>query len=295
MRFVKHIAAITAAVAITAGISSCGTHRGAVAETDDRQIPEYDLSRPPASGVNSDDARTAFRNLTAGYTDWKAIEVPFKVNIDKPARLSASGRAYMTRGRDIYLSIRLLGMEVANMYVTADSVFASEKLNRHYVAEPISSILADTGLTVNDLQDILLGRAFIPGSGTLNASDAGALSLTTADGMMLITPVRQPAGYEFGYLADIDSRSITNLVVEPAGLQPILCLYSDPLTVKGIGSVNNAITINATAAKTAVEASIGWRYDDARTTGVKSARWKMPKGYTRVTASQLLKMLNVNK
>ena len=295
MRFVKHIATITVALAVTAGLSSCGAHRNAVADTDDRPIPEYDLSRPPASGVSSDDARSAFRNLTAGYTGWNTVEVSFKVNIDKPVRMSASGRAYMTRGRDIYLSMRMLGMEVANMYITADSVFASEKLNRHYVAEPIRSILADTGLTVNDIQDILLGRAFIPGSGTLKASDAGALSLTTADGMMLITPVRQPAGYEFGYLADIDSRSITNLVVEPAGQQPIQCLYASPLTVKGIGSVNNAMTINATASKTPIEASIAWRYDDAGTTGVKSARWKTPKGYTRVTASQLLKMLNINK
>lgn len=272
---------------------ACGTSRKGVSGDmpADTTSPVTGVSRPPASGVNSYNAGDALRSLTEGYSEWRTVEVPFKVNVDKPAKLSASGRAYMTRGRDIYISVRVMGLEVANLYVTTDSVFASEKLNRRYLAEPLAGVLSNAGLTVSDIQDLLMGRAFLPGHGTLTAGDAPLLSLSTADGRMLITPKTQPHGYEFGYLTDINANAVTTLVVEPRGRRAIECGYSHPLTVNGLGRVNNAIGINANAGRTAVDVSLEWKYDDAKTSGIKSDRWKRPKGYTRVSATQLLKML----
>lgn len=60
--------------------------------------------------------------------------------------------------RELLLSLRFIGFEVAQLYADADSVFAVEKIHKWYVAESIQRLGAGTGLTLADLQGYLLGR-----------------------------------------------------------------------------------------------------------------------------------------
>lgn len=288
-----HILVTVCATMFLTAASSCGSSRQATAPDSTPSVETPSTRRPPASSNTGSSTSAQFNTLARSYTSWDAIEVPFKVNLTSPARLSCSGKAYMTRGKDIYLSLRVMGMEVASLYVTADSVFAAEKLGRRYVAEPIGAVLGKAQLTVSDIQDLLTGRAFIPGHGTITPTMYKDLSVTTANGAMLINPRTQPRGYEYGFLVDLAANAVTTLVVEPSGLKPVECLYSSPVKAPGIGNVNSDISISADAGKTAVSATLEWKFKDARTSGVRSARWKAPKGYTRVTAAQLLKMLKV--
>ncbi len=75
----------------------------------------------------------------------------------------------MQRDRSVHLSLRFLGMEVASLMVTQDGIFALYKLERLYFAESISDLLGGFPTTVGNVQDLLLGRAFILGDtpGTL--------------------------------------------------------------------------------------------------------------------------------
>ena len=69
----------------------------------------------------------------------------------------------MQRDRSVHLSLRFLGMEVASLMVTRDSIFALYKLERLYFAESISDLLGGFPATVGNVRDLLLGRAFILG------------------------------------------------------------------------------------------------------------------------------------
>lgn len=87
---------------------------------------------------------------------WTDLYVPVKLELTEPARMSISGRATIVRDRSIYLSLRMIGMEVATVYVDADSIFATEKVHRQMIAVGFDATLGRK-LTVGELQDLLLG------------------------------------------------------------------------------------------------------------------------------------------
>lgn len=63
------------------------------------------------------------------------------VSLKLPKRISASGTMTMTRGKDISISMRVLGIEVATLYITGDSVIALDKWHKYYLAESVESLL----------------------------------------------------------------------------------------------------------------------------------------------------------
>lgn len=92
---------------------------------------------------------------------WTDLYVPVKLELTEPSRMSISGRATIVRNKSIYLSLRMIGMEVATVYVDADSIFATEKMHRQMLAVGFDRALGKR-LTVGELQDLLLGEPGAP-------------------------------------------------------------------------------------------------------------------------------------
>lgn len=86
---------------------------------------------------------------------WSDLYVPVKLELTEPSRMSISGRATMVRDKSVYLSLRMIGMEVATVYIDADSIFATEKMNRQMVGVDYDRVMGR--LTIGELQDLLLG------------------------------------------------------------------------------------------------------------------------------------------
>ncbi|MDE7407820.1 MAG: DUF4292 domain-containing protein [Muribaculaceae bacterium] len=89
---------------------------------------------------------------------WTTFSAPVKLKLETPKRMSISGRCSMEYGKSISLSVRMLGMEVATIYVTPDSVFAATtKFQKYYMKESLSSVLDDNYVPFEGLQDLLAG------------------------------------------------------------------------------------------------------------------------------------------
>lgn len=88
---------------------------------------------------------------------WTDIYVPVKLELTEPSRMSISGRATMVRDESIYLSLRMIGMEVATVYIDRDSIFATEKMNKQMLAVGFEDALGKR-MTVGELQELLLGE-----------------------------------------------------------------------------------------------------------------------------------------
>lgn len=93
---------------------------------------------------------------------WEDFYAPVSVNISAGGEMSASGRLTMLRGKGIFLSIRALGIEGGIVCINQDSIFAVDKVNKVFVADDYASVLGKYELTLENLQDILLGRTFMP-------------------------------------------------------------------------------------------------------------------------------------
>ncbi|MBO5053588.1 MAG: DUF4292 domain-containing protein [Muribaculaceae bacterium] len=96
--------------------------------------------------------------ISAASHDWHDVKMPVKVAIDEPMSMSMSGRATLVRDSLINISMRVFGMEVAVVNITADSVLVIDKYHKYYFNESLSNVMGSHKITVGEMQNIMLGR-----------------------------------------------------------------------------------------------------------------------------------------
>lgn len=227
------------------------------------------------------------QEVAAANCPWTQLNLPLKVSLKSPDKLSLSGRIYMRRNHDIYVTLRVLGIEVANMYVNTDSIYVADKAHKYYLAEPIDKIFAGASLSIGDIQDALLGRAFINNRGTLTADMLN--QVTVADGennSWDISPQSKINGsisYSFR-LSDSDN-SMQSFTVD-TGSKQYSCSYSDPTTIDGSRFMQR-MSISTKVGKTEIDATLALDFDNVKWEVPESARWRTPKNYRRINPRAL--------
>lgn len=274
----KKILKIMALVTLLVSIAACSSHRSATSDA---------TGRVPARRISE------VADLASTYTQWQTLYAPVSVRCSRPFSISLSGRATMQRDSFIYLSMRMIGFEVAVLYVDTDSAVAIDKYHKIVASVPLSDITARTGLTLGDIQDVLLGRAFYPGRGTL-CSIGGVESLFSADNsdpdMMVLMPRRLPEGAQWWFTVD-HSPALRRLTVEPDGHSPFVIEYADAVAETPGGTVASFVNLTGAVGNRAIEASIQWN--------LGKAKWNEPverpslsyKGYRRLSADELISSL----
>ena len=120
----------------------------------------------------SDDTETElYTRLISDYRPWSDIYMPVTLSVSSPMDMSISGRATFIRDSEIHLSLRMIGIEVAIVYINNEKIYIIDKFNKRYIEENLSKLPGDLPVTVSNIQDMLLGRIFLPGFGTLTADD----------------------------------------------------------------------------------------------------------------------------
>ena len=266
--------ALVAAIAVIA--AGCRSSRTAVAPDTGGQL--LTLSERAAA-------------VAAGNTPWTEMNVPVKVALRSPMKLSVSGRVYMRRGKDIYMSLRVFGMEVANMYVNHDSVFVADKYHKYYIAEPIGSVFAGASLTIGDIQDALLGRVFVNGRGAYDDSMMKLVTLSPASEGTWSIMRRSKIGhatYSF-MLSDADN-AVTALIID-TGKKTYGCSYARPVTVDG-GRFMEQLDIRAKVESKEIDATLTYDFDRVKWEVPSSARWRTPgSNYRRLDPRSIAKSL----
>lgn len=230
-------------------------------------------------------------SVTSHYNDWHDVVMPIDLSLHQPKAVSVSGRATMVKDESIYISIRVFGFEAANIYVTPDSIFASYKLNKIYIAEETKQLLAGYPVTVGNLQDLLLGRAFMLGEGTLSNDMKKELMFSSVEDSWLVTPNQNLKNVIYSFLFNIKSNVLEKTLVDIEGKRPVECKYQNPPVNTIAGYVSKGIRITTTLKDIPVDAEIGWNLNSAKWDSGATAKWKTPKGYKRISASDLLKAL----
>jgi hypothetical protein len=83
--------------------------------------------------------------------------MPVKVKLSSPMSASLSGRATIVRDSLVNLSMRVLGMEVAVVNITPDSLVLVDKYHKYVFSESLQKIMGSHKITLGDMQDIMLG------------------------------------------------------------------------------------------------------------------------------------------
>lgn len=234
--------------------------------------------------------RERVRDVTAGYRPWTQLNLPVKIAVRSPHKISLSGRIYMRRDRDIYLTLRVLGMEVANMYINSDSVYASDKLHKYYIAEPISDIFAGAALSIGNIQDALIGRAFINNIGTVDTDMINRINLIqSADNTWILAPQAKIDG-DIGYQFKFSTENNLMSLVFDTGKKLYVCNYSEPIAIDGSRFMGR-LNISTKVGNASIDATLTLDFNKMKQEVPASARWRQPNGYRRIAPSTLIKIL----
>ncbi|MDE6120314.1 MAG: DUF4292 domain-containing protein, partial [Muribaculaceae bacterium] len=248
----------------------------------------HDSSAPAAEEQTSPVAAIADT-----YGQWTDLKIPVKAELAKPKKFSASGTASMINGKAINVSFRLLGMEIAAAYADNDSVIVNIKPLGSYYAESISRFTSDFGLTLADLQSILLGRAFVPGKGQITSADAKAFSVSPIEGSeVMLTPKARIKNTEWFLTADLgDTPCVNGLAVEIKGHKPVLCNMTGQSDTP-VGTIASRIQLRANIQKHDIDASLTLSPSKAEwDNNISIAKPRISKNAKRLSNAQILAIL----
>ena len=183
----------------------------------------------PVKAGNNGSQKEFLQKVIARYKDWRSVELNGKLQMSR-LPVSPSLKIYMERGSKIFISIRAPFMgEVGRLQIDGPSVTAVNKLKKVYVQEDLSALLGvSIPMKVEDVQDVLLARVFLTGSGTLSAADMNLCSVYDESDCMLLVPDQQPAGgsVRYGYTLDFDGNILDTYVTTVSENYAALLEYS---------------------------------------------------------------------
>lgn len=278
----KAIFNIILCACLAIAISGCHSSKSASSTTD-----KHDKTQP-TKGIKA--LTQNLDSVVASYKDWNDVEMPIDLEMLQPKEMAVSGKATMVKDQSIYISIRVFGFEAANIFINNDSIHATYKMGKLYIADDLKKLLKGYPVTVGDVQNILLGRAFVLGNGKLSASNT-SVAIADNGAAWIATPHCDINGVDYNYTFNASTNLLDILTVLIQGANPVLCSYSSH-TITSVGNVAEKIVISAATSKQPLKAAITWNVDKAKwDTGAKP-KWKAPKGYKRVDVNTLLRVLS---
>lgn len=274
----KIIYIFLATATLMTALSACHSSKSSVSESGDTtpsgdRAAKFDLAKV----------------IDAVPAEWTTLQVPLTIEMESPASFKAGAKAYMTRDSSIYLSFTILGMEMAAVQITNDSVLGVDKLHKRYVAESISSITANYPVSVSTFQDMLMGQIFLPGVNTLTEKNLKEFKLRTKENRMDAIPVRQydPFALSFHFSPD-DMLECCQVLTENSTFS---MTYTNP-TQMTLGSLPGTEYLFFGRNKLNVKATMTWNWRKARIDNPADNKiLKINPAYQRVSAMELLKKL----
>lgn len=268
-----HILIATVALLLLAGCrSSKGTSSGAA----------YTPEGAPAP---------TFGAIAANYGDWSDVSVPVTLRLTAPDNLSVGARARMVRGRCIDLSFRMLGFEVARVWISPDSVVAASRPKKICFTESLRDFMAGMPVSLGNLQDMLMGRPFLAGGTTLAPADSTAMRIEADGTMVRLLPRSQPAEADYGYVVDISSvvTALAVVLVEPDA--QFSASYSGPRPLTPAGNVMDTAALALATPNADYAATIAWKWGSAEWNTAPAIDPPATNGLRRVTLPQLLQIV----
>lgn len=274
---INHITKICLALMLVLLLDSCGSKRtrATKVEIDGEQVSLAEL----------------YGQLADTYRDWQDFYGSVNLSLQAPASASISGRATMVRGDAILISLRMLGMEIGVLYIDSDSVFVLDKYHKYYMAESLDALLRGYPMTISDVQNFLLGQAFVPGSGTIAPSLPDNIDLAAADGNWTLQPARRRDGVDWWCTASETLPPILESITFVLnGANRVDCVYDDAVETDA-GVAQSILQVYAQAAGKEYAARVKFDLDGAKWNTGRSISFSLPSGYRRIDVAALMEAL----
>ena len=265
---------------LTVVMTACGTFKKAA------NLPDTTTTTQTTPQVIT----TPCDAIIATLGDWQTLQTGGNIKLSAGSNFSSAIQVRMVRDEAIYISLRpMLGIEVGKLIITADSLYAVDKIHKRYIAEKVSILTSGIPVTVTDVQDIFLGRPFIIGKGTLSEALKSQVT-ASSESPIVLTAKESYKGHGYSFSFDKNNR-ISSLDIVPAGSSAAAyqVKYSDVRGTKA-GNIAHAINVSASIEKKKMAFSLS--YKDIDWNGKVKIDKDIPNGYSRMSAKDLFSMFS---
>lgn len=277
----NRLAIVATIIALASIMTSCGVFKSVHAQ------PGPTTTTTPPTTVTAD----PLDGVIATLGDWQTMQTGGNIKLNAGSSFSSSIQVRMVRDKAIFISLRpMLGIEVGKLIITADSLYAVDKIHKRYVAEKVSILTSGVPVTVSDVQDMFLGRPFIIGQGTLNEQLKPEMTADTEGSHIVLTPIEKYKGYGYAFTFDNSLRiKELNIIPEGSSTAAYQVKYSDAHSTKA-GNIAHAINIDATVEKK--KAAFSLNYKDIEWNGKVNIDFGIPNNYQRMNAKDLFSLFS---
>ena len=239
----------------------------------------------PDGQVTTSGLSSRLNEVTSSMHSWKSVKMPMNLKLESPVKASLGGTVVMQRNRGITMSLRFMGLvEVGTLTVTDDSITVIDKYHKMYLTESVSGLLDGFDFTVNNLQDILLGRPFVAGRDGFTASSDLTLGKLTAD-TWSVTPPPFDSCWDYSFVFDTFNL-LKELVVSTSGRPKAAISYEGLESQTPAGPVAGKMAINVPG-KRSVKISVSWKTGRAQWDSSQVDMPSVPEGYRRILPDML--------
>lgn len=189
------------------------------------------LPMSAASGMSRESRDHALQTILSTYTPWSRVEMSGKLFYSGlPVRPTV--KIYMEKDKLIQLSVRapFLG-EVGRLEINSDSLIAVNKFGKKYCCESVKELERTIPHAISYIQNILLGRVIVAGSGELDVHNVSEVDfMEDSEGWLLVPEGIRTAGQEVRYAYAVASAGRTRamLVFVPGTGVNVGAVYSYP-------------------------------------------------------------------
>ena len=146
------------------------------------------------------------------------------------APVSVSASIKIRKGEIIRISVTpFLGIEVARIDITPNSLLVTDKVNMRYAEAGFSEICGLLGADVDFdmIQSVLMNEIFLPGKRTLSPSDAKRFTLSSVEGRAMLQTVSSD-GIGCSFFMSADGSHPEETILSSRGMPfPLRCVYKD--------------------------------------------------------------------
>ncbi len=226
--------------------------------------------------------------VLADKGNWQTMKIPVNVNLREPVSARINGTMTLVRGKEIRMSFRFFGMEVAAASVTDDSIKAYVKVKKIYLSESLSSLLGGFPVTVDNIQSLLLGRLFQPGSSSPEYKICVISGETSSE--FIVEPPEPLRGLECLFTAQTDPALIRSLSVSYPGGYNAAASYSYARDFRG--AFPDDLSLTGRRGGMTFDFRLGYSTGSIDRSASSPAPFSIPSGYSRVPLSSLVRLLD---